>query len=222
MVRATPASSVPREEGRSPPGRRRLASPGRGRAQEDQLVAPYGQTSARRGVQPPNWRADRSRLGLRAACRLTGDGERRGPDDWPAVYVASGVPLSRSSAHKYYLVLSADEVGGRLATVAQLAEQRFCKPQVMGSSPFGGFLAGRRAVSRGVAYLRMAQRVMRPARHRRRARDNARCRAWLLPFALQLPGLLPGVCRRVLGGWGTIGPRCSRALPHRRTARHSR
>ncbi len=26
-----------------------------------------------------------------------------------------------------------------LASVAQLVEQRFCKPQVMGSSPFAGF-----------------------------------------------------------------------------------
>ena len=29
---------------------------------------------------------------------------------------------------------------GIIATVAQLAEQRFCKPQVAGSSPVGGFL----------------------------------------------------------------------------------
>ena len=28
---------------------------------------------------------------------------------------------------------------GIIATVAQLAEQRFCKPQVAGSSPVGGF-----------------------------------------------------------------------------------
>ena len=30
--------------------------------------------------------------------------------------------------------------GSTFATVAQLAEQRFCKPQVNGSSPFGGFV----------------------------------------------------------------------------------
>ena len=30
---------------------------------------------------------------------------------------------------------------GSFAAVAQLVEQRFCKPQVNGSSPFGGFVA---------------------------------------------------------------------------------
>ncbi len=37
------------------------------------------------------------------------------------------------------------------ATVAQLAEQRFCKPQVNGSSPFGGYLA---SAYRRRSYLR--------------------------------------------------------------------
>ena len=30
-------------------------------------------------------------------------------------------------------------LASKIATVAQLAEQRFCKPQVNGSSPFGGY-----------------------------------------------------------------------------------
>ena len=46
------------------------------------------------------------------------------------------------SADLYDLVGSSPTLG-IIATVAQLAEQRFCKPQVAGSSPVGGF---RRAV----------------------------------------------------------------------------
>ncbi len=41
----------------------------------------------------------------------------------------------------------------RVATVAQLAEQRFCKPQVDGSSPSGGFVVSNRITSHRVALL---------------------------------------------------------------------
>ena len=42
------------------------------------------------------------------------------------------------SDDRYDLVGSSPTLG-IIATVAQLAEQRFCKPQVAGSSPVGGF-----------------------------------------------------------------------------------
>ena len=38
-----------------------------------------------------------------------------------------------------YDLVGSSPTPGIFATVAQLAEQRFCKPQVAGSSPVGGF-----------------------------------------------------------------------------------
>lgn len=45
----------------------------------------------------------------------------------------------------------------KIATVAQLAEQRFCKPQVNGSNPFGGLIASLRIVPQVFANFRGLQ-----------------------------------------------------------------
>ncbi len=62
------------------------------------------------------------------------------------------------------------------ATVAQLAEQRFCKPQVNGSSPFGGCLALRRTTPRTVASSRYFQGSVRFIRRCSGVATIARCR----------------------------------------------
>ncbi len=120
--------------------------------QEAETVARFGELMGPPGAlratgtadpHPPQYPRQRGRVSQRSGARVCHAGTTTG-----AVATQQETPMIVASNRR--VRHNATRCDSK-ATVAQLAEQRFCKPQVNGSSPFGGCTAYARIASHGFA-----------------------------------------------------------------------